>query len=505
MERSKHVKHFLDSVHGTIDIPKEYCDRIIDTCYFQRLRRIEQNSCRSVFPSARHDRFIHSIGVYYLGNRIANNIKEKFFEKEIIPKNFDIIIKTYEVACLLHDIGHTPFSHTFEDFFDKEKAENALIEKLNDECFTNDVNNGRKAASHEIISAYVAINVFNEVLKDFGVDLVLLARMITGYRFLSNEKKPIKSFENAMIELIHGDIIDADGLDYVCRDVWAGGYKNFTIDLNRLISSIEIEYNSTTNEYSVIYSSKALNEIEAVLNIKNFQYLYVLKHHKVLLEQYLLVEAMKSAACYHLRLPNNTPDERDNALRVLCDYKSFIEKKELPELKYKLYRPADDDFVALMKLYDPDEFYIRQWLSRKYNATSLWKSKLEYFNIFRPVFETLSNDVIERIYTLLVSDTCKHYLCANYNLDERDIIVIGVEPKIRSLDAEKIHVRLNDSIQPYSKLNHDVFSVISKNLPYCYMYIDLEKIGKEDKTSHIKNIIHELKNFLVRELRHLWD
>ena len=222
MERSKHVKHFLDSVHGTIDIPKEYCDRIIDTCYFQRLRRIEQNSCRSVFPSARHDRFIHSIGVYYLGNRIANNIKEKFFEKEIIPKNFDIIIKTYEVACLLHDIGHTPFSHTFEDFFDKEKAENALMEKLNDECFTNDVNNGRKAASHEIISAYVAINVFNEVLKDFGVDLVLLARMITGYRFLSNEKKPIKSFENAMIELIHGDIIDADGLDYVCRDVWAG-------------------------------------------------------------------------------------------------------------------------------------------------------------------------------------------------------------------------------------------------------------------------------------------
>lgn len=66
-------------------------------------------------------------------------------------------------------------------------------------------------------------------------------------------------------------------------------------------------------------------------------------------------------------------------------------------------------------------------------------------------------------------------------------------------------MRLNDSIQPYSKLNHDVFSVISKNLPYCYMYIDLEKIGKEDKTSHIKNIIHELKNFLVRELRHLWD
>lgn len=75
-----------------------------------------------------------------------------------------------------------------------------------------------------------------------------------------------------MIELIHGDMIDADGLDYVCRDVWAGGYRNFTIDIDRLINSIEIVYNNTSG-YSVAYNAKALNEIETVLNIKNFQYL----------------------------------------------------------------------------------------------------------------------------------------------------------------------------------------------------------------------------------------
>lgn len=71
------VKYFLDSVHGTIKIPSEYCDKIIDTRYFQRLRRIEQNSCRSVFPCARHDRFVHSLGVFHLGQRIVNSIKEK--------------------------------------------------------------------------------------------------------------------------------------------------------------------------------------------------------------------------------------------------------------------------------------------------------------------------------------------------------------------------------------------------------------------------------------------
>lgn len=498
------MKHILDSVHGTIDIPKEYCDKIIDSCYFQRLRRIEQNSCRSVFPCARHDRFIHSLGVYHLGKRIADCIINKCGDKgnNILPKNADVIIDTYKMACLLHDVGHTPFSHTFENFFDQDAVEQELENELGDDSFNHDVGNNKKAAPHEVISAYVAIKVFKTVLKDLNIDLVLLVRMITGYKILDGQQ-PNKSFENAMIELIHGDIIDADGLDYVCRDVWAGGYKNFTIDLNRLISSIEIDRNDK-GEYSVLYSSKALNEIEAVLNIKNFQYLYVIKHHKVLLEQYMLVEAMKSAACYHLELSDETQDKRDNALRSLCDFKIFIEPKKLGKCNYELFCPVDDDFVVLMKLYDLDEYYIKQWFSRKYNATSLWKSKLEYFDIFRPVFKTLSENSIRNIHTLLMSNECVRFLCSEFNLTERDIIVIEVKPKVRSLNANKINILLNDSIQPYSELSHDMFSVIGEKLPFCYMYIDLEKMGENDKKKCIKKIVSKLKDFLTDNLRKVW-
>ena len=60
-------KIFHDTVHGNIRIPKDYCDLIIDTLLFQRLRRVEQSSVRSLYPCARHDRFIHSIGVFYIG------------------------------------------------------------------------------------------------------------------------------------------------------------------------------------------------------------------------------------------------------------------------------------------------------------------------------------------------------------------------------------------------------------------------------------------------------
>ena len=54
------MKRVLDSVHGYIYIEEDYIRHVVDTEYFQRLRRIEQTSTRSIFPSARHDRFIHS-------------------------------------------------------------------------------------------------------------------------------------------------------------------------------------------------------------------------------------------------------------------------------------------------------------------------------------------------------------------------------------------------------------------------------------------------------------
>lgn len=499
------MKHILDSVHGNIDVPEEYCKEIIDTWCFQRLRRIEQNSCRSVFPSARHDRFIHSLGVYHLGCRIANHIQRKYGPNgsNILPNNWELIIDTYKVACLLHDVGHTPFSHTFEVFFNKDAVTTAICQSLNDERFNSDVENSKSAAPHELISAYVAITEFRDALSKFQIDSILLVRMIAGYKFLNN-KVPVDSFENIMIELIHGDIIDADGLDYVCRDVWAGGYKNFSIDLTRLIESIEIDCSDNKN-YTVSYSSKALNEIEAVLNVKNFQYLYVINHHKVLLEQYLLVEAMKYTACYFLDLPSNTSDSRDNALRSLCDYKIFVNPKILTKFNYQLYRPVDDDFVVMMKLVNEDNAYINQWFSRQYNLVPLWKSKLEYFNIFSSVLESLSETSAREVHAMLISPDCKRFICDEFNLSQDDLVVVEVKSKIRSLDANKIQVKLNGKTYPYSQLNHDMFSVIGTKYSFCYYYVNLAALGGENTDVHVKWIIDKLKEYISLCLKEKWN
>lgn len=165
------MKRILDSVHGYISVPKLYMTGIVDTPQFQRLRRIEQTSCRALFPSARHDRFIHSLGVYHIGYLIACRLWQQGLKDEICKEDgtYDqdklSVIITYLLACLLHDVGHTPFSHTFEDYFKHKR--NKLPQKLaafiqEDQQFSRDFENQYLDednqwgyAAHELISAIV--------------------------------------------------------------------------------------------------------------------------------------------------------------------------------------------------------------------------------------------------------------------------------------------------------------------------------------------------------------
>jgi hypothetical protein len=68
---------------------------------------------------------------------------------------------------------------------------------------------------------------------------------------------------------------------------------------------------------------------------------------------------MKTTAIYHL----NNNKERDEALKDLCNFKSFLEEITLPKTRYKLHKPCDDDFIALMKQ-TPCDDYIKGWLGR---------------------------------------------------------------------------------------------------------------------------------------------
>lgn len=473
------MKKILDSVHGYIKIEDDYCKNIIDNKYFQRLRRIEQTSTRALFPSARHDRFIHSLGVYHLGCKIVDKLQKKY----CTPLNFNTenIYRSYKLACLLHDVGHSPFSHTFEDFYDNNKSDLRAVLKniVNSKDFSDDIENSSdRSSTHERMSAIVALKVFSDFMKGKGADLELIARMIIGLYYTKQTEEC--SFRNAMIDLIHGDVIDADGLDYVCRDVWASGYSTTKIDVERLIDSIRIEKEGSF--YTLCFTSKSINEIESVLKVKTFQQYNVLTHHTVKYEQKLLVEAVKSAAMkfigYDSELENSSEDKkRENAIKNLCSIYSFVQFGGHPigvkcKNNVNIALPMDDDFISLIKSL-PDDKYVKQWLSRKYILKPLWKSKAEFYSKFKHL-----RDARLLCKSWIFSNDCRNFICEKFNISPDDVWIERATPKYKMNFAEKVKIFIDNKVVKFSTLfPEDVQSYAPPANEFYYIYIpqDLDK------------------------------
>jgi len=132
------MKRFKDPIYGYVDIPKNVVSSIIDTPTFQRLRYIKQTSYLPVYSAALHNRFVHSLGVYHLGRKACATLMEN--SSEIIGEvSFDIRVqKTFELACLLHDVGHAPFSHSGEDFYIDEEHTiyKLLVDTVKEDAFS---------------------------------------------------------------------------------------------------------------------------------------------------------------------------------------------------------------------------------------------------------------------------------------------------------------------------------------------------------------------------------
>lgn len=481
------MKKILDSVHGYIEIPEDYCNNIVDSVYFQRLRRIEQTSTRSIFPSARHDRFIHSLGVFHLGCRfvetINNNITLLPNEKQ--PQDREPIYESYRLACLLHDVAHSPFSHTFEKYFDNKWSDlkGTLCELVGVPTFKSDWDAvADPSAPHERMSAIVAVGVFGQFIEEKGANKELVARMIIGLKFSDIQR----SFENAMIDLIHGDVIDADGLDYVCRDAWASGYCTTRVDVDRLVDSVRIVPDDH-GIYHLCYTSKCLNEIEAVLKVKTFQQSFVINHHTVMYEQRLLVKAMESAAQYHFfgHVDVNDKKERIQALQKLCSIDCFYKKegeigKVTESTNIKIALPMDDDFIALMKPISSDK-YVSQWLSRNYTLAPLWKSKAEFYQIFshlRNVRLTSSSWIFH--------NDCKKFISDTFGIPLIDIVIKRATPKYKENYAAKVELLVNEEVLNYKTLfPSDVHSYEPPVNEFFYIYVPFEQ-NKNDILSALK-------------------
>ncbi len=194
--RLEEEKVFKDPVHRYVHVKDRLIWELIDTPEFQRLRRIRQlGTTYTTFHGAEHSRFSHSLGVYEVMRRILN----KFTDVTPWEEEDRLLCLC---AALLHDVGHGPFSHTFEKIFDTD---------------------------HEQWTQRI-------LLGDTRINKLLLSISNEFPRKVSDVIA--KRYSNKLIVSLISSQLDADRMDYLLRDAYYTGVDYGNYDIERIFRVI---------------------------------------------------------------------------------------------------------------------------------------------------------------------------------------------------------------------------------------------------------------------------
>ena len=371
-------KIFKDPIYGYIEIEDDIVKKVIDKPSFQRLRRIIQTSYTPLYASALHNRFTHSLGVYHLGKIAIDSLRNKSKEKFECIDNLPNI---FLYACLLHDVGHAPFSHTGEGFYlpakhDYTEIHELLKEAVNLQDFTDDIPltdrsnpQATKAANpHEIMSAIIGIKQFPELFKN-AEEKSFFARAIVGYHYKKNSKE--NGIKNCLIDLLNSKYIDVDKLDYLMRDTYMTGFDSINIDFIRLLNSLDIIIDDT-NTAHLVFEKNAISVIENVVYARDLEKKWIQLHPAVLYEIYLLETS--------IGLLNSKVND-DNLGKKLFSYDALTENGVELNDNISISYLCDDDIIYLLKnKYNFPVF--KEFLNRNIRKHPLWKSESEYKSYF---------------------------------------------------------------------------------------------------------------------------
>ena len=234
----------IDPIHDFVRVNSNEL-KIIDTPIFQRLRRIRQLSgAHLIYPGAQHTRFEHSLGVMHIASMAGHALNEK----GIVSSDN---IQNLRFAGLLHDIGHGPFSHIFEELLQKRKMSHEDM--------------GRDIILKTQIGDLISANGFN---KKFITEL---AFGDSKFQFMN--------------EIISG-ALSADIMDYLLRDGYFTGAEHAKIDHNRLTYSLDVYKNKLALEKS------ALVNFETMMISRYQMFKAVYFHKTVRAGEVMLLESM---------------------------------------------------------------------------------------------------------------------------------------------------------------------------------------------------------------------
>ncbi len=241
----KNYLDIIDPIHDFIRVYRHELS-IIDSPIFQRLRRIRQLSgAHLTYPAAQHTRFEHSLGVMHIASLAGHALNEKG-----IIKSDEIEI--LRLAGLLHDIGHGPFSHLFEEII-----------------------RGKKISHEDFGRELVLKSEIGDSLSKNGFDKKFVTKIAFG-----DSKLPY------MNEIISG-ALSADMMDYLLRDGYFTGAEHAKIDHKRITQSFDVHQKRLALERSALYS------FESMMHSRYQMFKAVYFHKTVRAAEVMLLEALR--------------------------------------------------------------------------------------------------------------------------------------------------------------------------------------------------------------------
>ena len=260
------VMEINDPIHGFIGITNVEA-KIINSETYQRLRRIKQLSGgHFVYPTAEHTRFSHCIGVMFLAGRTGKKLLDKL-------KLGDDVLQEVRLAGLLHDLGHGPFSHVFEE---------TLLET--------------QGKNHEDVTEWLVLeSEVGEILENEGVSKKRIADLVRGRR--------TRKYDGVVSGIVAGQV-DADKMDYLIRDSFYCGVNYGLVDIHRLIDSLDV-----SSDYQLHFDIAARGALEAFLVARYEMFLNVYYHKTVRSVEVMLVKLIHAADNILKLTSFKTPEE----------------------------------------------------------------------------------------------------------------------------------------------------------------------------------------------------
>lgn len=246
-------KLYRDPIHDLIALNKNSAEdqllmQLIDSAPMQRLRRIRQlGLAYYAFQGAEHSRFTHSLGVLHLATRILDQLAKEW---QISP--FQRL--AVRCAALLHDIGHGPFSHVFEQ-----------VTGIAHEIWTQRLLLDRQSEIYQLLSAYSRRlpKMIAEILQGKS-DPPFLSQIITSQ-------------------------LDADRFDYLLRDSLMTGVKYGVYELERLIHVLRLD----AQGQRIVVASNGIPPVEKYLQARYHMYTQVYLHKTVRAAESMLVLVLR--------------------------------------------------------------------------------------------------------------------------------------------------------------------------------------------------------------------